>query len=116
MGWVMGGTSAARAERVSALPNIKKIPVQGLAVLRTELREGGLEGTGEAVFFGIDGRGSSLEESIGGETPDRRLDCFGVDGGEDAFVGAGGGDTIGEVVGYGGGESGLQGGPDGSGS
>ena len=57
VGWVMGGTSAARAERVSAPPNIKKIPVQGLAVPRTELREGGLEGTGEEGFFGIDGGG-----------------------------------------------------------
>ena len=62
----MGGTSAARAERVSALPNIKKIPVQGLAVPRTELREGGAEGTGEGDLLWIDGRRSGLKESMGG--------------------------------------------------
>ena len=64
---VMGAPPAARAERVVALPNIKKIPVQGLAVPRTELREGGAEGTGEGDLLWIDGRRSGLKESMGGK-------------------------------------------------
>ena len=114
--WVMGGTSAARAEPIVALPNIKKIPVQGLAVLRTELREGGLEGTGEEVFFGVDrGRGRFGGVYRGGDSgsPTGLLRCGWRRG---CFRRSWGGDTIGEVVGYGGGESCLQGGPNGSGS
>ena len=112
----MCGAPAARAERVVALPNIKKIPVQGLAVPRTELREGGAEGTGEGDLLWIDGRRSGLKESMGGETLDRRLDCFGVEGIDDAIVGAGRGDTVGEEMSYGWGEFGLDGGFDGSGA
>ena len=112
----MGGTPAARAERIVTLPNIKKIPVQGLAVPRTELREGGAEGTGEAGLFGINGGRGRVEESVGGETVDRRLDCFGVEGADDVIIGAGRGDTIGKEMSYGWGEFGLDGGFDGSGA
>ena len=66
MGRVVCGTPAARAERIVALPNIKKIPVQGLAVPRTELREGGAKGTGEEGLFGINGGRGRVEESVGG--------------------------------------------------
>ena len=67
MGSVVGGTPAARAERIVALPNIRKIPVQGLAVPRTELREGRAEGAGEEGLFGINGRRGRVEESVGGK-------------------------------------------------
>ena len=83
---------------------------------RTELREGGAEGTGEGDLLWIDGRRSGLKESMGGETLDRRLDCFGVEGGNDAIVGTGRGDAIGEEVIYGWEESGLEGGFNGSGA
>ena len=116
MGRVVCGTPAARAERIGALPNIKKIPVQGLAVPRTELREGGAEGTGEEGLFGIDGGRGRVEESVGGETVDRRLDCFGVEGADNVVVGAGRGNTVGEEMSYGWGEFGLDGGFNGSGA
>ena len=112
----MCGTPAARAERIIALPNIKKIPVQGLAVPRTELREGGAKGTGEEGLFGINGGRGRVEESVGGEAVDRRLDCFGVEGADNVVVGAGRGNTVGEEMGYGRGEFGLDGGFDGSGA
>ena len=116
MGGVVSGTPAARAERIVALPNIRKIPVQGLAVPRTELREGRAEGAGEEGLFGINGRRCRVEESVGGEAVDRRLDCFGVEGADNVVVGAGRGDTVGEEMGYGRGEFGLDGGFDGSGA
>ena len=49
----MCGPPAARAERIVALPNIRKIPVRGLPMPRTELREGGAKGTGEKGLFGV---------------------------------------------------------------
>ena len=57
-----------------------------------------------------------MEESVGGETVDRRLDCFGVEGADNVVVGAGRGNTVGEEMSYGWGEFGLDGGFDGSGA
>ena len=47
---------------------------------------------------------------------DRRLDCFGVEGIDDAIVGTRRSDTVGEEMGYGWGEFGLDGGFNGSGA
>ena len=78
---------AARAERIIGLPNVREVSVQGLAVPRTELGEGGTKGAGEGAFFGIDGgRGSGAKESMGGEVADRQLDCFGVERANDTVV------------------------------
>ena len=116
MGWVMDTPPAARAEWIIGLPNVREVSVQGLAVPRTELGEGGTKGAGEGAFFGIDGGRGRVEESVGGEAVDRRLDCFGVEGADNVVVGAGRGNTVGEEMSYGWGEFGLDGGFNGSGA